>query len=397
MRAHEVRQREGGVRRAQEERTPGVEIGHALAGEIVERQKPAAVTAALKRLLEQAREELALVYLQSHHLAEFAEQRDPGVDVRGAVVAVHHRDGKPVGRCDHVNLAVYAQRFFRDDHRKIARAGRNVAGADADGVRRGHAGARVALAGGEGNAALQRAGGVKEERTALGERARPYAGRHNLRQDLAQLDSRELAEFCKHRLIIVARRAVDREHAGGLANAHQLFAGEQEMEIARERRKIGDPAHVLLAVQDRLIEVGDAPALGDIEIKERRQLFGGLAGDRVAPGAELGELIALAVKGKIAVHHRGDADRADGRKLKIELPLHVAAQRGKAVLHTDAHVLKRIGPDPVDQTVFPLPVAGSDGNVLLIDQNSLDTGRAELEPQYGFLQIQFCYLRFLRQ
>ena len=170
----------------------------------------------------------------------------------------------------------------------------------------------------------------------------------------------------------------------------------QEMQIARECREIGDPAHVLLAVQDRLVEMGDAPALRDVEVKERRQLFGGLAGDRVAPGAERGELIALAVKGEIAVHHRGNADRADCRKLEIILLLHVAAQRGKAVLHADAHVLQRIGPDPVDQAVFPLPVAGSDGNMLLVDQNSLDTGRAQLKPEYGFLQIQFCYLRFLR-
>ena len=290
---------------------------------------------------------------------------------------------------------MYAQRFFRDDHRKIARAGRNVAGADADGVRRGHAGARVALAGREGDAAAQRAGGIEEACAALGERARPHAGRHDLRQNFAQLDSRELAEFYKHRLVIVTRRAVDREHAGGLAHTHQLFAGEQKMQIARERREIVDPAHMLLTVQDRLVEVGDAPALWDVEIEERRQLFGGLAGDRVAPGAERGELIALAVKGKIAVHHRGNADRADCRKLEIILLLHVAAQRGKAVLHADAHVLQRIGPDPVDQAVFPLPVAGSDGNMLLVDQNSLDTGRAQLKPEYGFLQIQFCYLRFL--
>jgi hypothetical protein len=39
-------------------------------------------------------------------------------------------------------------------------------------------------------------------------------------------------------------------------------------------------------VQDRLPEVRNAPALGNVELEEFGELRSGLAGDGVAPGAE---------------------------------------------------------------------------------------------------------------
>jgi hypothetical protein len=46
----------------------------------------------------------------------------------------------------------------------------------------------------------------------------------------------------------IVRPAVDREHARRLADAHDLFPREPPVEEARQRREIGDAAHVLLAV-----------------------------------------------------------------------------------------------------------------------------------------------------
>ena len=70
----------------------------------------------------------------------------------------------------------------------------------------------------------------------------------------------------------VQRPAVDGEHAGGLADADGVFTGEHIVDIARQRGDVGDAADVLLAVQDGLIQVGDAPTLGDIEAERLRQL-----------------------------------------------------------------------------------------------------------------------------
>ena len=69
--------------------------------------------------------------------------------------------------------------------------------------------------------------------------------------------------------------------------------------------------------------MGDRPALGDIEGKERGELFGGLAGNGVAPGAKFRELFPVPIKGQVTVHHRGHADGADGGQLHAAFCLHI--------------------------------------------------------------------------
>ena len=140
-------------------------------------------------------------------------------------------------------------------------------------------------------------------------------------------------------------------------------------------------------VQIRLIQVGNAPALGDVEAEELRELFRRLAGDGVAPGAKFRKLLCVPVEGQIAVHHGGHADGADGIERDAELCLHVVPEPCKAGLDAGAHHVHRIGPDAVYQLVFPLKIALSDGDMLLVDQHGLDAGRAQLNAEYGFFQI----------
>ena len=71
------------------------------------------------------------------------------------------------------------------------------------------------------------------------------------------------------------------------------------------------PADVLLAVQDGLEQVRDAPAMGDVVPEQLAQLLGGLAGVGVAPGPERRQQFAVGVEGEIAVHHRRYPQRAD--------------------------------------------------------------------------------------
>ena len=108
MGTHEVCQRETRVRHPGKDRTPLVQIRDSFAGEVVEAQKPAAVRVALQGLVEEPDKELSLVHGCAHHIGIFREEIDPGVDVRSAVVAVHHGHRRTVGRGDHIDLPVNA-------------------------------------------------------------------------------------------------------------------------------------------------------------------------------------------------------------------------------------------------------------------------------------------------
>lgn len=55
---------------------------------------------------------------------------------------------------------------------------------------------------------------------------------------------------------------------------------------------------MLFFVQHSLVQVGNAPALGDVEAERRSQLLGRCAGDGVAPGAERHQQFAVGIKGR---------------------------------------------------------------------------------------------------
>ena len=99
--------------------------------------------------------------------------------------------------------------------------------------------------------------------------------------------------------------------------------------------------------------MGDAPALGDVEAEEGRQLLGGLAGDGVAPGAELGKLGAVGGEGEIAMHHGGHADGAHGGELLAEFLLHIPSEVRKAGLQALLYEGHGIGPDAAVILIFP--------------------------------------------
>jgi hypothetical protein len=84
----------------------------------------------------------------------------------------------------------------------------------------------------------------------------------------------------------IVDRAVDGEHAGRFADAHHLLPGQLPVDIARQRGQVADRRDVGFLVQDRLPEVCDAPALGNVELEQFGELRSSLAGDGVAPGAE---------------------------------------------------------------------------------------------------------------
>ena len=97
---HEIGEIKMCVRLAHKQRPSFVCSGHRLSRKIVVCQKSAAVLVALQRLVVKFSEKFVHIDIDSEVLRELPEQADPGVQIRGTVVAVHHRHGI-AGRCGH--------------------------------------------------------------------------------------------------------------------------------------------------------------------------------------------------------------------------------------------------------------------------------------------------------
>ena len=180
-------------------------------------------------------------------------------------------------------------------------------------------------------------------------------------------------EFVQHRRVIGAGLAVDGEHAGGFADAEDVLARQQIVDVASKRRDMRDLADMVFSVQNRLIQVRDRPALRNIEAEFSAQRLGGLAGHGILPGAERCQQIPVLIKGQIAVHHAGDAHRGDLARQLAE----VADRRAQALLHV-FHVVR---PHAVFQTAFPGIVAAFYDRMLLVKQHCFDPCRAEFDAE----------------
>lgn len=79
---------------------------------------------------------------------------------------------------------------------------------------------------------------------------------------------------------------------------------------------------MVFPVEDGLIEMGHAPALGNVEVEPLGQRIGCGAGGGVAPGAERRQLVAVLVKGQVAVHHGRNAQGAHrGQRFAAGVPV----------------------------------------------------------------------------
>ena len=131
---------------------------------------------------------------------------------------------------------------------------------------------------------------------------------------------------------------------------------------------------------------------GDVKAEQPGQLLRGLAGDGVAPGAELRQLIAVLVKGQVAVHHGGNAHGPHRGQRDAELVLHVPIQIGVAGLEAGVDILHGVGPDSVFQPILPVVAAGGHGDVVFVQQHRFDAGGAQLNAQNRVFPFHISYL-----
>ena len=89
--------------------------------------------------------------------------------------------------------------------------------------------------------------------------------------------------------------------------------------------------------------MGNGPPLGDIEAESFRQLRSGSAGDGILPSSERNQQIPVLVKGKIAMHHAGNAH--GGNIFPVFKPL-------QGSLQACPDLVKIISPDAVSYVLF---------------------------------------------
>ncbi len=146
------------------------------------------------------------------------------------------------------------------------------------------------------------------------------------------------------------------------------------MDIAGEGGEEVDILHMGLIVQNRLIQMGNAPAQRNIELKKRRKLTCRRTGVGVPPGAEWNHYPAVLPEWEITVHHRADADTGEKLDINPVLTRHIGAKVGIAVLDTAPDIFHAISPDAVHQLVLPFVTSLRKCLSGGVDEYALDAG-----------------------
>ena len=156
------------------------------------------------------------------------------------------------------------------------------------------------------------------------------------------------------------------------------------MDVACQSGLELDFLHMLLIVEDALIQMTDAPTQGDVVVEELGELCCSLTGVGVAPGAEGHENLIVGTECHIAVHHSRDADAGENLYLGVVLLEDILAEIGIAVLKTEPDSLGAVGPETVHQLILPCVRTLCDRLVFLVHEDSLNAGRAKLDTENGF-------------
>ena len=279
------------------------------------------------------------------------------------------------------------QGIVQDRHEEHGGAARDVAGALGDGIRGDHAGSRVSLGRAQGDAGLQGSRRVDESRAGGGERPRVLSGAQHGRQEVTQPPrhpvGNQLLVRLDHGAVVGERRRVDGEHSGGVTHAENRPAGELVVDPTGQGGQAGDLANPILTIQDPLVKVGDGPAQGNIEGEQARELVCGASRVGVAPRSEGRNLAVVGIEGKVAVHHRRNADAAVGGGGRSVAFTHVGDERGVGVAQPVAHLIQGVGPQPVTQLVLPRVAAGGQHLVVGADEDSFDPGGSKLNAERG--------------
>ena len=299
---------------------------------------------------------------------------------------MHHCHRSSVRSGDHIDHLIGAgQRLFEDYHREGRSSGRYIARADPYGIGRNHTGARISFRRAEGNAGAQLSAVVKQCGTFFGEPSRRGTGRKDAGKYLFESPVETALNLIQRGKLLYHIRAVTqsiyREHTRCITYSQHLFRCQERVHKTCKGIDGGDTADVLLLIEYSLIQVRNAPAERDVEVKQGGELRSGLGGVGIAPGPEGDKQLSVLVEGKIAVHHGAYAYRCKSLYFNSIALEDIFPQAPVALSQARFDVLFGIGPQSVLELVLPLISPQRDGIAFPVDEHCLDAGRAELDTE----------------
>ena len=81
------------------------------------------------------------------------------------------------------------------------------------------------------------------------------------------LGGNELVELLHHRGVVVLRLGIHGNHTAGITHTEHLLAGELPVNVTGQSGLELDVLHMLLIVENALIEVADAPTQRDVVVE----------------------------------------------------------------------------------------------------------------------------------
>ena len=142
---------------------------------------------------------------------------------------------------------------------------------------------------------------------------------------------------------------------------------------------------MLFSVQDRLIQMCDAPSLRDIVLEKLQKFLRSFSCDIVSPGTERNQKLSTLIKWHISMHHGTDSKCTDTCQLYSIFLLNILYQIAVASLQTVSDIIQRVGPYTVFVAVLPLIASGCNRIIFVIYQNRFDPGRSELYSKCCFV------------
>src|ERR1700722_3062330 len=107
-------------------------------------------------------------------------------------------------------------------------------------------------------------------------------------------------------------------------------------------------------VQYRLIEVSDAPTMGDIKLEQLSELLCCLRGRGVSPRTKRDKEISVLIECHVTVHHGAKADGANRPQRDTVILQNLLAQRPVTLLQTCPNIFEPIRPVAIFVPFFPI-------------------------------------------
>ena len=266
---------------------------------------------------------------------------------------MHHSNGSTVGGCNNVDFLMKLRCLFCNHHCENRCTCRNVTCTNSYRVSGCHTCTCVALRRCKFNTCLKCAAYVKKLSALLCKIAGAltcvkHTGKNFLKCPRIIFILYKICENFKAIISVVALFATR-----CLTNSENLIACKLPVDKAGKSSKVCNILNVRYVLKDILIKMGDAPSLRNSRVERLSQLFRGLCGNSISPCSEGSKKIIVLIECKVAVHHTGNTDSADGGKLFAVCILKICTHLCVAILKATDNIVHCVCPDSVNITVFP--------------------------------------------